>query len=106
MKTLVSALVAVAALTGAASATQVESGLHGAIAHFNQDRKTSEHISVPGPDVVSISARAHSHEPVFAQFNAEADGQDDRRGTVGVTFVPGTPTLAVEIFERIGAESE
>jgi hypothetical protein len=107
MKTLLaSALIATAALTGAASAQQVAPGAAGAIAHFNQDFDTrAEMRAVPAGDSVTVSTRSGVNGTAYEILNQSADTASELRGTEGATLVSGTPAFGAEIFERLAAES-
>ncbi|UWQ17122.1 hypothetical protein [Jannaschia sp. M317] len=109
MKTLIiSALVASAALTGAASA-QVGSGAAAAIAHFNQDVNVANDavslINLDGDRVV-VSSRSGGLGAVFALFNSDADVANDFTGQNGATLVATTPAYNADIFAEIERQRE
>lgn len=107
MKTLIiSALVASAALTGAASA-QVGSGAAAAIAHFNQDiDSVNDKRTVPTTDgLTTVSTRSGALSVAYEILNGSQDSQADKRGLNGATLVSGEPAFGAEIFERLRAES-
>ncbi|TFL19695.1 hypothetical protein [Jannaschia formosa] len=101
---IAASLLAVASLTGAASANPVPYGVLGAIAHFNLDREGGERIRATGPDTVSISSRGYGFDGIFAHFNADADSRNDIRGQNGATLYPGRPAIGASIFDRLDAE--
>lgn len=106
MKTIIiSALIASASLTGAASAG-VGSGAAAAAAFFNQDIDTANNRANlnEGTDRVVVSTRNGILGGVFERFNADYDTQDDVRGLVGATVVPGAAAYGSDIFAQIKAE--
>ncbi|MEM9798462.1 MAG: hypothetical protein AAF919_18370 [Pseudomonadota bacterium] len=72
-----------------------------AIAHFNQSLESGDRIVLT--DAVA-SSRTNAQSGIFAQFNADADGQDDLRGLNGATLVSGAPAVGGDIFAAIRAE--
>ncbi|MEL6586976.1 MAG: hypothetical protein AAFY65_17510 [Pseudomonadota bacterium] len=103
MKTLIaSALIATAALAGAASA-QVPAGAAGAIAHFNQDFSTQDQrIAFTGKGGnVTVSTRNGTQGAAIEQFNATVDSPSDRISVGNATLVSGQPSVAQDIFARI-----
>ena len=108
MKTLlICALVASAALTGAASA-QVGSGAAAAVMHFNADQDmTSEIRRIPadGFDGTTVSTRSGNLGKAFDVRNASVDSTGELRGLNGATLISGEPAYAADIFARIKAES-
>lgn len=107
MKTLIiSAIVASAALTGAASA-QVGAGANAAIAHFNSDIDSlgdRVNVNAIGFDGTTVSTRSGDLGSVYGQFNADFDSTGDLRGLNGATLVGGQPAFGADILDRIKAE--
>ncbi|WP_371154828.1 hypothetical protein [Jannaschia sp. 2305UL9-9] len=109
MKTLlISALIASAALTGAASA-QVGAGAAAAAAHFNQDiDSNNEQVAIDAAefDGVTVSTRSGAVGEAFTHFNADYDSNNDLRGLNGATVVDANAAYGADIFARIDAESQ
>jgi hypothetical protein len=104
MKTMIAtALIATAAITGAASAQQVTPGALGAIAHFNESREGGDVISLKAASNGSVSTRASASGLAYERFNLDADSQDGIRGTQGATVVSNSPVFGSDIFAAIRA---
>jgi opacity protein-like surface antigen len=104
MKTLIaSAIVAATAISGAASAQQVNPGALAAIAHFNESREGGEVISLEAASNGTVSTRSGVSGETFDRFNADADSQDMITGLNGGTSYDGAPAYGADIFARIEA---